>query len=118
MENLGQTAKDAWEANAEVWDQRMGGQGNDFFNILCWSPLASFPDPKPGQHILDIACKNGLTTRRLAELGARVTAFDFSANLIEYARQRTSTYGSERSLPVGRITYHAAVIVARLRLSP
>ena len=99
MENLNQTTKEAWEANAEVWDDRMGNEGNDFFNILCWSPLASLLDPKPGDTILDIACGNGLTTRRLAEAGCRVTAFDFSANLIEYAKQRTASYKS-------RITYH------------
>ncbi len=92
MENLNQITKDAWEANAEVWDRRMGDEGNDFFNILCWPALASLLDPKPGDHILDIACGNGLTTRRLAELGARVTAFDFSANLIEYAKTRLTNY--------------------------
>ena len=99
MDNLNQTTKDAWDANAEVWDKRMGDEGNDFFNLLCWSPLASLLDPKPDSHILDIACGNGLTSRRLAQMGCRVTAFDFSANLIEYARQRTSFYES-------RITYH------------
>ena len=25
----------AWEANAEVWDSRMGDNGNDFININC-----------------------------------------------------------------------------------
>jgi 2-polyprenyl-3-methyl-5-hydroxy-6-metoxy-1,4-benzoquinol methylase len=99
MQNLNESTKDAWDANAEVWDQRMGDAGNDFFNLLCWTPLASLLDPNPGDHILDIACGNGLTTRRLAELGVKVTAFDFSAKLIEYAKQRTSSYAS-------RITYH------------
>lgn len=99
MENLNQITKDAWEANAEVWDQRMGDEGNDFFNLLCWSPLASLLDPKPGDHVLDIACGNGLTTRRLAQLGAKVTAFDFSPNLIQYAKTRTAPYASH-------ITYH------------
>jgi hypothetical protein len=23
--------RDAWEANAEIWDERMGDEGNDFF---------------------------------------------------------------------------------------
>jgi hypothetical protein len=27
-----QFTRDAWEANAEVWDARMGDEGNDFFN--------------------------------------------------------------------------------------
>ena len=70
----------AWNANAEVWDKCMGDDGNDFFNILCWPILASFLDAstglstsaQPDSHILDIACGNGLTTRRLAELGCTV----------------------------------------------
>ncbi|HNB35863.1 MAG TPA: methyltransferase domain-containing protein [Anaerolineales bacterium] len=99
MENLNETTKDAWNANAEVWDQRMGDDGNSFFNILCWPALASLLDLKPASHILDIACGNGLTSRRLADMGAQVTAFDFSEKLIEYARKRNSSYWS-------RIEYH------------
>ena len=30
-----QFTRDAWDANAEVWDARMGDEGNDFFNIRC-----------------------------------------------------------------------------------
>jgi len=59
-----------------------------FVNLLCWPSLASLLDPKPGRRILDIACGNRLTSRRLAALGAQVTAFDFSANLIEKAKTR------------------------------
>jgi len=68
-------------------------------NILCWPALVSFLDPQPGQHILDIACGNGLTSRRVAALGAQVTAFDFSANLIDKAKARST---HDQSL----ITYH------------
>lgn len=93
-----QISKDAWEANAEVWDVRMGDEGNDFFNILCWPVLTSFLDVQPDSAILDIACGNGLTSRRLAALGANVTAFDFSANLIEKAKTRPN--------PDNRISYH------------
>jgi hypothetical protein len=32
-DNPHQFTHDAWEANAEVWDARMGDEGNDFFNI-------------------------------------------------------------------------------------
>jgi SAM-dependent methyltransferase len=87
-DDLHQFTRDAWEANAEVWDARMGDEGNDFFNLLCWPSLASLLTPRPGQHILDIACGNGLTSRRLAAIGAQITAFDFSANLIEKAKTR------------------------------
>lgn len=94
-----QFTRDAWEANADVWDSRMGDEGNDFFNLLCWPSLVSLLDVQPNRHYLDIACGNGLTTRRLAALGAQVTAFDFSANLIEKAKARSTNYQS-------RITYH------------
>jgi len=89
-----QFSREAWDANAEHWDSRMGDDGNDFFNILCWPILASFLDAsttlsaKPAPRILDIACGNGLTSRRLAALGVNVTAFDFSANLIEKSQTR------------------------------
>ncbi len=84
-----QFSREAWDANAEYWDSRMGDEGNDFFNVLCWPILASFLDPQPDSHILDIACGNGLASRRIAALGCRVTAFDFSANLIEKAKIRS-----------------------------
>lgn len=116
-----QFTREAWEANADVWDARMGDEGNDFFNILCWPSLASLLDPQAGQHILDIACGNGLTSRRLAALGARVTAFDFSASLIEKARTRSAYYQSliayhvadatdeQQLLSLGQGTYDAAL---------
>lgn len=93
-----QFTHDAWEANAEVWDERMGDDGNDFFNVLCWPAMVSLLDPQPGHRYLDIACGNGLTSRRLARLGVHITAFDFSANLIQFARSR--------SKPETRIDYH------------
>lgn len=96
--NPNQSTKNAWDANAEIWDSRMGDEGNDFFNILCWDSLASLLDVQPDSTVLDIACGNGLTSRRLAALGANVTAFDFSANLIEKAKIRPN--------PDYRISYH------------
>ena len=70
-------------------------------NVLCWPSLAPLLNPQPGQHVLDIACGNGLTSRRLAALGARATAFDFSANLIEKAKARSTNYRE-----ASPITYH------------
>jgi hypothetical protein len=34
-DNPHQFTRDAGEANAEVWDARMGDEGNDFFSIMC-----------------------------------------------------------------------------------
>jgi 2-polyprenyl-3-methyl-5-hydroxy-6-metoxy-1,4-benzoquinol methylase len=79
----------AWNANAATWDEKMGDEGNDFVNILQWPVILHLLAPQPGQHILDAACGNGLMSRRLAKTGASLTAFDFSSNLIDFARQRT-----------------------------
>jgi 2-polyprenyl-3-methyl-5-hydroxy-6-metoxy-1,4-benzoquinol methylase len=90
-------SQSAWNVNAEVWDTRMGDDGNDFFNLLVWPATLSFLDPRPSERILDAACGNGLTSRKLAALGATVAAFDFSAELIKRAHNRHN--------PGGRITY-------------
>ena len=44
---------------------------------------------RPGEHILDVGCGNGVTSRRLAHLGARVVAIDYSARFLELARSRS-----------------------------
>lgn len=61
--------------------------GNDFFTILIWPAVEQLLWPVTGEHILDIACGNGVTSRRLAKAGARVTAFDFSEEMISLARK-------------------------------
>jgi SAM-dependent methyltransferase len=81
--------RSAWDANAVFWDGKMG-EGNDFVNILQWPAILRLLEPQPGGCILDIATGNGLTARRLAALGARVAAFDFSAELIKLARAHTA----------------------------
>jgi 2-polyprenyl-3-methyl-5-hydroxy-6-metoxy-1,4-benzoquinol methylase len=77
----------AWNTNAKFWDDRMA-EGNDFFNILIWPAVERLLEPVAGQRLLDAACGNGVTSRRLAHAGASVTAFDFSEAMIELARQR------------------------------
>jgi hypothetical protein len=32
INNPNQFSREAWDANAEHWDSRMGDEGNDFFN--------------------------------------------------------------------------------------
>ncbi len=77
-------AKDAWNKNAEFWNQRMG-DGNDFFNILLWPAVERLLKPNPDERLLDVACGNGLTSRRLAAAKTRVTAIDVSPAMIAIA---------------------------------
>ena len=80
----------AWDRNARFWDAKMG-EGNDFFDILIWPATEGLLAAHPGEQILDVACGNGLTSRRLARSGAQVVAFDFSNEMITVARERTET---------------------------
>ena len=87
----------AWNSNASFWDERMG-EGNDFVNMLIWPAVERMLPVTPGMQVLDVACGNGLTSRRLAEQGASVTGIDFSSEMIAIARRRSAAYG-------GRIAY-------------
>jgi SAM-dependent methyltransferase len=77
-----------WNENAAFWDERMG-EGNDWVETLVWPATMRLLAIQPDERVLDVACGNGLTSRRLAALGARVVACDFSAEMIAHARQRT-----------------------------
>jgi 2-polyprenyl-3-methyl-5-hydroxy-6-metoxy-1,4-benzoquinol methylase len=78
----------AWNANAEFWDERMA-EGNDFFNLLVWPAVERLLRPREGERLLDVACGNGVTSRRLANVKASITAFDFSEAMIHLARKRS-----------------------------
>jgi len=78
-----------WETNAEFWDDYMGEESNRFHRELIRPYTEELLQIEPGHVVLDIACGNGNFSRRLAELGATVTAFDYSSKMIERARRRT-----------------------------
>jgi 2-polyprenyl-3-methyl-5-hydroxy-6-metoxy-1,4-benzoquinol methylase len=77
-----------WNHNAAFWDERMG-EGNDFVEVLVWPATMRLLAVQPQERVLDVACGNGLSSRRLAALGARVVACDFATEMIAHARQRT-----------------------------
>lgn len=77
-----------WNTNAEWWDDKIG-DGNDFQRLLIEPASERLLGDITGQLILDIGCGAGRFTRRMAELGAKVVAFDFCERFIQRARQRT-----------------------------
>jgi 2-polyprenyl-3-methyl-5-hydroxy-6-metoxy-1,4-benzoquinol methylase len=83
-------ARQAWDQNAEFWDLRMS-EGNDFVDVLIWPAVERLLALKRGERVLDIACGNGLTSRRMAATGCHVVAIDFSEQMIERARGGGST---------------------------
>ena len=77
----------AWEANAAFWDDYMGDESNYFHRDLVRPSVEKLLDVQEGDVVLDIACGNGNFSKRLAENGARVVAFDYSPKMIELAKR-------------------------------
>jgi 2-polyprenyl-3-methyl-5-hydroxy-6-metoxy-1,4-benzoquinol methylase len=78
----------AWNTNAWFWDERMA-DGNEFFTVLVWPAVERLLGVSAGLRILDIACGNGVTSRRLFATGAHVVGIDFSETLIDLAKSRS-----------------------------
>ena len=74
-----------WDANARWWDDRIG-DGNGFQTLLIEPATERLLEIAEGDTILDAACGAGRFARRMAELGARVVALDYSAEFIARAR--------------------------------
>jgi SAM-dependent methyltransferase len=89
-----------WNANAEWWDDKIG-DGNVFQCELIEPAQEQLLKIQPGELVLDIGCGAGRFTRRIADLGATVVAFDFSERFIGRAKRRSREYAD-------RIEYHVA----------
>jgi SAM-dependent methyltransferase len=98
LKQANQKTRKIWDKNAAYWDEYMG-EGNDFVEVLCWPSIERMLDAPRGGRVLDIACGNGLTSRRLISQGYEVVAFDFSKVMIEKAIKRTHQ-------PTDSLQYH------------
>ena len=87
-----------WDANAQWWDDKIG-DGNAFQRELIEPATERLLQVRRGETILDVGCGAGRFARRMAQLGARVVAFDFSERFIARARQRGDADG-------GDVEYH------------
>jgi 2-polyprenyl-3-methyl-5-hydroxy-6-metoxy-1,4-benzoquinol methylase len=65
------------------------GEGNMFQLELIGPAVERLLAVRPEEQILDVGCGNGVTSRGLARLGARVVAIDYSARFLELARSRS-----------------------------
>jgi 2-polyprenyl-3-methyl-5-hydroxy-6-metoxy-1,4-benzoquinol methylase len=91
LQALNQETQEIWNQNAVWWDEQIG-EGNLFQKMLISPATESLLEEISGKVILDIACGNGVFSRRLAQLGAEVVACDFSEMLLECAKARTKEH--------------------------
>ena len=73
--SLGGETVDIWNRNADFWDERMG-EGNEFHKFLIEPTQLKLLSLRPRERVLDIGCGNGQFARKMASLGADVTAVD------------------------------------------
>lgn len=85
-------SKKRWDKNSDFWDKKMGEHSNKFHREIIRPSTEELLKINVGENILDIACGNGNFSKRLVDLGAKVTAFDYSSNLIENAKKRCLSY--------------------------
>lgn len=103
-------SKKRWEVNADFWDEKMGNESNQFHREIVRPDTERMLSIKTGDRVLDIACGNGNFSKRLAELGADVVAFDYSTKMIEHAKKRCVQYVSKIDFHVIDATNYDAVM--------
>ncbi len=85
----------AWEANAEFWDNFMGDASNQFHRETVRPKVTELLAPRKGDFILDIACGNGNYSAYMAERGAKIVACDYSPKMIALAQKRQEAFAAE-----------------------
>lgn len=112
---LNSETQQLWERKADFWDERMG-EGNRFQRVLVGPASERLLEVQPGEVVLDIACGNGVMSRRLAHLGATVVGIDFSPTLLERARERTAEHADRVAYVLTDVTDEAQLLTLGNRL--
>lgn len=89
MEPLTQETQAIWNQNAAFWDSMLGDEGNRFHRAIVEPTVLNLLSLQPGEHVLEVACGNGAFARKMAHAGVTVVATDFSAVLLDRAKERT-----------------------------
>jgi 2-polyprenyl-3-methyl-5-hydroxy-6-metoxy-1,4-benzoquinol methylase len=109
-QEINEIGRQQWDVKAEFWDNLHGDEGNRFHQELISPAVERLLAIKPGEQILDIACGSGVMARRMAALGAEVTAVDFSPELIKRAQARKQLRGNPVVYKVADATVEEALV--------
>jgi SAM-dependent methyltransferase len=79
----------SWEHVASWYDKLVGEDGSDYHRHVIIPAALRLLDIRPGSHVLDVACGQGVLIKPLLERGAaQVVGIDASPSLIESATAR------------------------------
>ena len=82
---MGEDALSASSASTSHWNAADYARVGGFVPQLGAAALELL-DPRPGEHILDVGCGDGVLTRRIVERGATVVGIDSSVDMIDAAK--------------------------------
>ena len=89
--NVEQDSK-AWDKHAGVYAEKQSSGSDVNVNLILPAVASAIPSDLSGLTALDVCCGRGLLTEILLERGAKVTAVDFSTELVDQARGRLGSH--------------------------
>lgn len=77
-----------WGEAADWYDQLVGEEGSEYHREVVLPGALRLLGAKAGDHVVDIACGQGVLCRTLARQGVQTTGIDAAADLIRHAKDR------------------------------
>ncbi len=90
-----------WDEVAGWYDELVGEQGSEYHQHVVIPRTIRLLAATDREHVLDVACGQGVISRAIAEYGARVTGVDIAPSLVESARRHGAPPGARIDYRVG-----------------
>lgn len=87
-----------WEPVSRWYDGMVGNTGSAYHTRIAIPKTLQLMGVKPGEHVLDIGCGQGVLAPHVNKAGATYLGIDASRNLIQQAKRR---HGSEGEFYIG-----------------
>ncbi|MBX3401862.1 MAG: methyltransferase domain-containing protein [Phycisphaeraceae bacterium] len=88
----------SWQSVADWYDDLLDDRGNDHYERVVLPGALRLLNAQPNWRVLDVACGQGVLSRRLAALGCRITGIDAAPGLIEAAARRAANDPNQQYL--------------------